>query len=537
MILRTNSFRVSPTRSRLYHANLTFHIFPRTEEAMDNLKKDAMNKQIKISSQNLTAKPYRLTDYNRDTLLSGKLDEDQDSTGTDEEFSNSNQLTYVEEQEKLKDEFKDAISKQFQLESGEDNLLEPVEKSPEESQRENEEYRKWLLENLKADDGSRKAFHDWIELQECSAKREIGSENTSKNIDSNEKFLMNYIFNRGWVDPLDKQLDNSIQSNNIHKSTPDLSRDSWSSHEQSSIPTLTEQDMEDFEREETFDEFETNYNFRFEELDQKYGPGSSYGPLAKSSMIPTYSRSQPDSVRRKETKRSEARKLKEERKRSEKNEKLSELRRMKSLKKKEMEETVTKIKDTAGLENEKVDVIESILNEELDNADFDPDKWDDVMNKIFDDEYYEQADKKKPKFESDSEEIPEFNSNSEERQNGRSHQERENTESLRNQVEEEAERLKRLAEEYDSLNYEDILDGSIKTRFKYRKVEKDDFGLKPDVILQADDDLLNEYVSLKKLAPYRTGERHERWMSKWSKSKKKRRKEFMNKLKSRLAVD
>lgn len=53
-----------------------------------------------------------------------------------------------------------------------------------------------------------------------------------------------------------------------------------------------------------------------------------------------------------------------------------------------------------------------------------------------------------------------------------------------------------------ALHYEDVV-GGVKTRFKYRSVPSNSWGLKTEDILAADDQDLNEFVSLKKLAPYR----------------------------------
>ena len=50
------------------------------------------------------------------------------------------------------------------------------------------------------------------------------------------------------------------------------------------------------------------------------------------------------------------------------------------------------------------------------------------------------------------------------------------------------------------MDYEDIIGGgSVKTRFKYRKVLAEDFGLTEEEILLLDDVQLNKLVSLKKM--------------------------------------
>lgn len=65
---------------------------------------------------------------------------------------------------------------------------------------------------------------------------------------------------------------------------------------------------------------------------------------------------------------------------------------------------------------------------------------------------------------------------------------------------------KKLVDEYYDLEFEDVIAGGIKTKFQYIEVEKDSFGLTNDDLLYADDKLLNQYVSIKKLAPYRDGQ-------------------------------
>ncbi|KAG8039337.1 hypothetical protein GUJ93_ZPchr0039g14219 [Zizania palustris] len=60
-------------------------------------------------------------------------------------------------------------------------------------------------------------------------------------------------------------------------------------------------------------------------------------------------------------------------------------------------------------------------------------------------------------------------------------------------------------EEYYKLDYEDTI-GDLKTRFKYKQVLPNSFGLSTYEILASDDNDLNQYVSIKKIAPYREKE-------------------------------
>nr|CAG8614108.1 14347_t:CDS:10 [Entrophospora candida] len=255
------------------------------------------------------------------------------------------------------------------------------------------------------------------------------------NIDNDEAFLTEYILNRGWIDK-------------------DLIR----------IPTYEElvaehHDSEEDEFDEAVDNFESKYNFRFEE--------------GGSTKITTYSRNVEGSMRRIDNKRKIQRYDREERKAEEKKKKMEELKRFKNLKKKEIHEKLQKIKEITGNENVGFDEVD--LEE-----DFNPEKYDDKMQKIFDEEFYN-------KQASDDEYL----------------------------------------DEYYQLNYEDIIDDT-PVRFKYNKVKSTSFGLTPTEILLADEKDLNEFVSLKKYAPYRPDNVVEKDLKKYS--KKKRLREFRKKI-------
>jgi protein KRI1 len=77
------------------------------------------------------------------------------------------------------------------------------------------------------------------------------------------------------------------------------------------------------------------------------------------------------------------------------------------------------------------------------------------------------------------------------------------------QVEEEETELvqkvrAKMQDELYKLDYEDIVAG-MPTRFKYRQVEPNRYGLTTEEILLARDGTLKQYVSLKKMVPYGTG--------------------------------
>ena len=61
-----------------------------------------------------------------------------------------------------------------------------------------------------------------------------------------------------------------------------------------------------------------------------------------------------------------------------------------------------------------------------------------------------------------------------------------------------------LFEEYHNLDFEDVIGGgTVKTRFRYANVAREDFGLNDEEILLLDDSKLNQLVSLKNYRPYR----------------------------------
>lgn len=326
------------------------------------------------------------------------------------------------------------------------------------------------------------------------------------------------------------------------------------------------------------EEFERKHNFRFEEED--------------SNLLITHARELPNTLRRKDETRINARKALKERKIIEKKQKKERLAQLKNIKLKEVRERLDKIRKLAG-----ADVLDI---EELE-GDFDPDAYDKKMEMEFGTEYYDQEGGK-PEFADDVDIDDIINGNYEKEDDHQAHvlfedeeedEEKPHKKSKKNKKElvacedsqfnmdcdappkkknkKKTKALKMVAEcedpdfnmdcdapqkpqkikanlihvpeiaepvvdpmeELYPLDYEDIID-DLPTRFKYRTVPAESYALTPDELIAANDDDLNQLISLKKLAPYRSEAKQEADATKWRKSKKKKLWEFRSKMKGKV---
>lgn len=420
-------------------------------------------------------KPVRLADHHRTMLLNGSEEQTEDHTP----------YTYNDEQRQLKSEVKKAFLGSDDEEEDEDDLLVVRDKTRTEKDDEEEEYRDFLRKQIGDDELK-------LALQEDGAdKADIH--------DVDEQFLSEYILNRGWKDP---------------KHVPDYDE-------------LTRQHHDDVDEEfeEKADAFESAYNFRFED--------------PEAAQITTHSRDVEASVRRKDDSRKRKRQSVSERKELEQKQKMEELKRLKNLKKREILDKLRKIQDITGAE------VEGFEDLDID-GDFDPDAYDQKMANIYSQEYYTEADKKKPVFEDDIDigDIYEAEPKGKKLKKAKKGhvEEDEDDEDLdmdadhlpggqvyvKEETGKRKKELDRALEDMYALDYEDMID-DLPTRFKYTKVEADTYGLSPAEILLADDKDLNEYLGLRKLAPYRNSESQQLDRKKYA-SKRQRVKEFKKKL-------
>ncbi|KAJ3046728.1 KRRI-Interacting protein 1, partial [Rhizophlyctis rosea] len=307
-----------------------------SEDLLEKAGKQWQEKQQAIKA---SGKPIRLADYHRNKLLEGANDEDEDE-------QDSRPLTHAEEQAKLKDDLKSAFHSFADGGDEDDDFLELRTKTDDESKKEEEEYRNFLLENMAQEGGQ--GIKDWKNFQEVKD-------------DPDEAFLMDYILNRGWVEK------GAFKTPTYDEVVGEVNED------------------EDEEVVEAAEEFERKHNFRFEE--------------DGATQVITHARTIDGTLRRKDDKRKRQRESRAERQALEKLKKSEELKRLKNLKKEEIREKLKQIQQIAGGDSVGFDEVDL-------EKDFDPNEYDRKMEETFGEGYYEAEDANmKPDFGDDDIDI------------------------------------------------------------------------------------------------------------------------------------
>jgi protein KRI1 len=348
-------------------------------------------------------------------------------------------------------------------------------------------------------------------------------------LDDGEKFLREYILNMGWKT---KDSINGTPKTATGGETDEPSVDS---------------DSDDEEFLDKVDEFESKYNFRFEE--------------EGGHAIASHARRVDDSVRVKESKRKRERDLKKSRQEEEKKQKVMELQRLKNLKRQEIKNRLLEIGKVTG--NMEIP-IEGGLGEECLDTEFDPEHHDKQMEQLLGKDYYEQNDEEfhdgawaenegadqtwaenegadqtweeeTPWYFCDScirpirpgnmryecrdceeDDVTICHNCKQSGQHPTSHklkkvlvgeneQPPEDWQSVLFQLKKKRTRdiAKGKMDELYGMDYEDLIGGDIPCRFKYTQVDSDSFGLSTEAILLKNEKELNQTVSLRKLHPYR----------------------------------
>ncbi|KIK69016.1 hypothetical protein GYMLUDRAFT_35057 [Collybiopsis luxurians FD-317 M1] len=448
-------------------------------------------------------------------------------------------LTHAEEQRRLRAEAIVAFNQVGEDNDDGDDLFVPREKTKDELEREEEEYRLFLerevgtdLKDLVTVEGN--TWKDEVFSPAEEKKKKKKGKDPSKSEDDAQEFLMNYILNRGWIDrslnrvPTYKEV---ISSKRKEKGEPleeeEDAEEGYSPEEGDMLPTADpEVDEDDFE--DIVDRFESSYNFRFEEPD--------------AAIIQTHPRNIPSLVRREDTTRKQARERRKQRKQEELQKKQEEVKRLKALKMKELRAKLDRIGKEGGKK-----LTEDPALQDLDlEGDWDPEAHDRQMAGLYGDDPDDEE--SKPTWDDDIDigdigEFVEAETKSKKKKKKKNKDEAVDDSGVDvDAMDADAEKVfddeewdgteemrKRKIEEYMDdvygLDFNDMV-GGMPTRFHYTQVQAQTFHLTPAEILMATDAELNEYMGIKKFAPYRKD-------GKWDSHRGDRLKELKGKIAER----
>lgn len=390
-------------------------------------------------------KPLYLKDVQARHLLDGDDDDEEDIR----KKKQPKVKTYADEQEELKRSFLRSVE---EADDSDDDLLRVRHRT-------NEELAKDEKETAEAVQEAERRKKD----QDISKKLEDYFGKKDDDLDENEKFLKEFFLNEGWIDK---------ERNRV-----------------ASLRDIIGEVSEDEAHLEDQDKYEAEYNFRFQE-------NAGAQVMANPRVVD-------GTVRKKGEVRKTQRQKKAERLAEEKKAREEELKRLKNLKKKEIVEKLEKIKTVAGATAGLASLVEDDLEE-----DFDPLEYDRKMQEAFGESYYQEEDAEignevddegiieKPNFDEEDEELG-LPKDWDKKAGGFAAAHKTQKVSFKDKI-----AVDKNLEEYYKLDYEDMI-GDLPTRFKYRGVKPNTFGLDVADILTADDKELNQHVSIKKLAPYR----------------------------------
>ncbi|XP_039979703.1 protein KRI1 homolog isoform X2 [Xiphias gladius] len=480
----------------------------------------------KPSTSKKAVKPMYLKDYERKVILEneGKYEDDDDSDDEDatKRRERAASPSYIQEQKELKESFQKFTQDSDDEDEGSERggvsqLLTRRIKTQEEKDKEEADYVEWLKGQAELEGPE--------EVQDMKYLRDYWND---PELDEKERFLRDYVLNKGYLDDDDDDDDERIPT----------------------YDEVVQDDVEDSEEEgESFlerqEDFERSYNFRFEEPD--------------AQQIKTYPRNIATSVRSKDDRRKRKREEVKERKHKEKEQKREQLKQLKNLKRSEIMEKLKRLQELTG--NEQLAFSQVDLE-----GDFDPQQHDQLMQKFFGDEYYGEEEEEKPQFEDD--ELEEhwnwdtWTGEGQEDDYGEDEEDYDgerydtsgphcddedfimdadydpNQQTATKKMKKERKKMKKedipqmgkkrkksyfaevitknkpvfdpqeksfeqYLDEYYKLDYEDIID-DLPCRFRYRQVLSNNFGLTTDEILNANDKDLNRWCSLRKTCMFRS---------------------------------
>ncbi|KAF8554912.1 hypothetical protein OG21DRAFT_1508303 [Imleria badia] len=543
-------------------------------------------------------------------------------------------LTHTEEQALLRSETRDAFHCAIESEAqgGDDDLLIPRSRTRDEIELEEEEYKAFLerevgedLHNLvsvdkneavgasedveivgdgdKKNEGKKKKKGKKEREKERDEKDEVHGKKAMKKRDkqakegADQEFLLNYIFNRGWIDhstrrvPTYKEIVEHSSKQSKRKSATqadsDVDQNSDDDKREAQGAPLSDEDSFD----DLADAFETSYNFRYEE------PGgaliSSFPRDLQSARRESITRKDARS-RKKERQEAEKQALLEARreeirreralveaavaeedrdngtlvvekdtsnkKKSKKQQRKEELARLKALKANELRRKLEMVSSEGGLGSVGD---EALAHLDLD-ADWDPSKHDTQMAELYGGDDIVDGDAEKPIWDDDigiDDIDPPTNTKSktELKQQKKKEKKKEkkadedvgvdvnemdadldagadwdnNDEEWRGTEEERKRKVDAYMDEVVNKLGFSGITSHMPTRFHYTSVAPEHYGLAPAEILLATDTELNSYVGLKKMAPYHVDKGGKAKKS-WDPNRIERLKEFRENLNFRV---
>lgn len=427
------------------------------------------NEQEDVGQKVKTQKPIYLKDYHRMNILSG------DALKSDDELD---QMETVDGQKSFVVQQRDERNK----------LLDEIKGAMDDSNGEDED-----------DDGFLK-------------KKEVKQDNNDNNqlsYENDEQFLKNFLAQQAWIP---KEGDKVIE-----------------------LDATGQSDDENFNN--AVEDFENAYNFRYED--------------PNSAEIISYARNQA-TLRRSKTS-SRRRKREEEKvvKDKLKKDKESKIQKKKTKKINKLTDVLEQLQKEFGakIESHMVDKITKTLMD----SDYKENEWDNVIAELFNDEFYNN-DSEKPTWNDDGDDDglgnnhqfdddnEEENQKEEEGDEGRKDVgnkaiDKKSRKEMKNAVKREKKKLIEMVENAVEANKLAIIDevendelnergrskkrnDSDNVKFRYREVSPESFGLTTREIFAADDADLNEFISLKKFAPYRSKELRNKDKRKVTKAKR-----------------
>ena len=475
----------------VYDKNVTFY-------AKGN---DSDEEEGESGDKKLKRKTYK--DVVREQILEQMVENE----GNTNAKSNSNNtagsagdLAYDEEQRDIRRAFLESTRKDGNDENengcddSDDDWIKPKTKSKTSSDDQGE-----------AEEEARKLWEQ--ELHDTAAASDAPNKSNLRDphgeVQDGDQFLMEFMTHKKWLE------------NGANKLNDDNDDD---------------QSLEDLER---MDEFESKYNFRFEEAaaaaDSKHNMDTMTSGASHSIVHYARGSNAENVLRRKDESRRQKRLARKERKAEERKAKEEKLRRLKNARRDELDERMKQVRNVLGGEEGKPDAALGGAEEEmilkLMEGDYNPEKFEQVMNSVYGDDYYEKEDEawkndqdvkrdlangtEESDVLGDGEMYDEENADEnydeeygDEEYNDEAYDEGETQYEAPEEETKMNKKLKdKMMDELYKLDYEDII-GDMPTRFKYRTVEKNTFGLSTEEILFAKDSTLKQFVSLKKMASY-----------------------------------